>query len=186
MKLLDEAGLTQLVKDLKRDVGDRVKATYDDEEKELTFTALNGDYLTVPVNQFDIDLVYPVGSIYISTSSESPATLFGKGTWEIVGNGRVLWGVGATDTAGNNLEAQLPNIKGQINFTSGSQGHTEFTASGAFQRQGNGSYTWPQPSGTSTSGRIVDFNAARTNQIYTDNGIVRPNAFTVKFWRRTA
>lgn len=186
MKLLDEAGLTQLVKDLKRDVGDRVKATYDDEEKELTFTALNGDYLTVPVNQFDIDLVYPVGSIYISTSSDSPATLFGKGTWEIVGNGRVLWGVGATDAAGNNLEAQLPNIKGRIDFSTGSQGHTEFTASNAFARQGSGSYSYPQPIGSSSAGRIADFNASRYNQIYTDNGIVRPNAFTVKFWRRTA
>lgn len=39
------------------------------------------------------DKVYPVGSIYMSVNSESPATLFG-GTWERIGIGRTLVSAG--------------------------------------------------------------------------------------------
>jgi hypothetical protein len=42
--------------------------------------------------------IYPVGAIYESTSSTSPATLFG-GTWESYGAGRVLVGAGTSDAA---------------------------------------------------------------------------------------
>lgn len=40
-----------------------------------------------------LDLVYPIGAIYMSTSNVSPAILFG-GTWEEVAPGRVLMGSG--------------------------------------------------------------------------------------------
>lgn len=45
-----------------------------------------------------IDMVYPVGSIYMSTQSTSPATLFG-GTWQALEN-RFLVGAGDDYTAG--------------------------------------------------------------------------------------
>lgn len=45
-----------------------------------------------------IEMVYPVGSIYMSTQSTSPATLFG-GTWQALEN-RFLVGAGDTYTAG--------------------------------------------------------------------------------------
>lgn len=41
--------------------------------------------------------VYPVGSVYLSVVSTSPATLFGFGTWARIGQGRCLVGVDEGD-----------------------------------------------------------------------------------------
>lgn len=43
-----------------------------------------------------ISFIYPVGSIYISTSATNPATLFGVGTWVRIGEGRGLVDCGST------------------------------------------------------------------------------------------
>lgn len=43
------------------------------------------------------DRIYPVGSIYISTNSTSPASLYG-GSWERYGAGRALISASDTDT----------------------------------------------------------------------------------------
>jgi hypothetical protein len=48
-----------------------------------------------------IQLLYPVGSVYVSTVSTNPNTLFGFGTWVAFGSGRVLIGQdGSTWVAG--------------------------------------------------------------------------------------
>ena len=44
-----------------------------------------------------LQVVYPVGSIYISTNATNPATLFGFGTWSAFAEGRTLIGVGTSD-----------------------------------------------------------------------------------------
>ena len=44
-----------------------------------------------------LDRMYPVDSIYISTNSTSPASLYG-GTWERYGKGRTLVSVDESDT----------------------------------------------------------------------------------------
>jgi microcystin-dependent protein len=45
-----------------------------------------------------INIIYPVGSIYTSTISTNPNTLFGIGTWIAYGEGRVLVGKASTGT----------------------------------------------------------------------------------------
>ena len=63
-----------------------------------------------------LESVYPVGSIYISTVSTSPATLFGFGTWEQLPNDVYLKSMGSSglplDVSGSNThtitEAELP------------------------------------------------------------------------------
>lgn len=131
--------------------------------------------------------IYPVGSIYISATNGNPQTLFG-GTWSLIGDGRVLWGVSSSTTPGSTLAAQLPNISGTLDFSSGSQGHSEVNPGGAFYKAENWSGTYPQPvGGSSTTGpRKIGFKASNSNSTYVDNGVVRPAAYTVHFWRRTA
>ena len=65
-----------------------------------TNTPVNADNLNKMVGKSDLlDLIYPVGSIYMSVNNTSPATLFG-GTWEAIG-GRFLLGADTTYSAGS-------------------------------------------------------------------------------------
>lgn len=50
-----------------------------------------------------VDLIYPVGSIYLSVNSVNPSTLFG-GTWEAWGSGKVPVGVDTSDTDFDTVE----------------------------------------------------------------------------------
>jgi len=45
-----------------------------------------------------VGVIYPVGSIYTSTVSTNPATVFGIGTWTAFGAGRVPVGIATTGT----------------------------------------------------------------------------------------
>jgi len=75
-------------------------------------------------------VAYPVGSIYISTVSTNPNTLFGFGTWAAFGAGRVLVGVDKKQTEFNTelkeggantvilTEAQMPTHNHSTNSTS--------------------------------------------------------------------
>lgn len=118
--------------------------TYDLVKKELTqaeYNALteeeknNGTvYLISDVSSSRIDIetliniIYPVGSIYISVTDSTVAqveTRFG-GTWEAFGSGRTLIGVDTTDTDFNTVEktggANTINI--QHSHTVNSHSHT--------------------------------------------------------------
>lgn len=50
-----------------------------------------------------LDIIYPVGSIYMSVKSTNPGTLFG-GTWTAWGTGRVPIGINTSDTSFNTSE----------------------------------------------------------------------------------
>jgi len=63
--------------------------------------AKNAGQVVVPL------AAYPVGSIFMHTTSTNPATLLGGGTWARFGSGRVLVGVDDGDPALNS-----PNITG--------------------------------------------------------------------------
>ena len=63
---------------------------------------LGSGNITVSASKTDadiVDLIYPVGSLYMSTNAASPATLFG-GTWKQLED-RFLLGAGSTYTAGD-------------------------------------------------------------------------------------
>lgn len=130
-----------------------------------------------------LQAIYPVGSIYITTSSTNPLeALFG--TWELVSEGRVLQGADSNHAAGTTIAAGLPNITGQ--FTGG----TDY-ASG-----------WISPNGVfnriSTTGGVdpgegrihgnvnIGIDASRSSSVYGASNTVQPPAYVVNIWRRTA
>ena len=59
-----------------------------------TITGRRVDY----IQDKTLERAYPVGSIYISTVSTNPNTLFGFGTWVAYGEGRVIVGKAASGT----------------------------------------------------------------------------------------
>lgn len=125
---------------------------------------------------------YPVGAIYISTSSTSPASLFG-GTWESIASERVLMGVSSSHGAGSTVSAGLPNIKGAVLDTWHGGGPS---GSGALSVAVNGrSAVRNGDDGTFTWGNFY-FNAASYNSIYGNASTVQPAAYYVYMWRHTA
>jgi hypothetical protein len=70
-----------------------------------------------------IEALYPVGTIYTSTSATNPASTFGFGTWEAFGEGRVLVGQNTSDASFNTLE----ETGGTKNATLVSHSHTGTT-----------------------------------------------------------
>ena len=126
---------------------------------------------------------YPVGAIYISTSSTSPASLFG-GTWESIASERVLMGVSSSHGAGSTVSAGLPNITGVLKdlFVSG-----HFNQStGAFKRSSASAFSQETDRSDWLGWADAQFYASDSNSIYGNSSTVQPAAYYVYMWRRTA
>lgn len=126
---------------------------------------------------------YPVGSIYISTRSTSPASLFG-GTWESIASERVLMGVSSSHGAGSTVSAGLPNITGVLKdlFVSG-----HFNQStGAFKRSSVSGFSEKTDRSDWLGWADAQFYASDSNSIYGNSSTVQPAAYYVYMWRRTA
>ena len=123
---------------------------------------------------------YPVGSIFQTVSTTSPAELFG-GTWQEIAFNRVLMGAGTGYTAGSTVEAGLPNITGSF-VADVKKG--EHKVSGAFTAG----------SAIATTGEYNSFSdvykfsldASKSNPIYGRSYTVQPAAYYVHIWKRVA
>lgn len=121
--------------------------------------------------QINVDLIYPIGSIYMTTSTVSPAVLFG-GTWERI-KGRCIVGVDENDTDFN-----------IVSKTGGSKylqkhSHTYTRPSYAGQN------LWGLPSYQYTADTFQD-KTGQTSEVGTGNsGNLQPY-YTAYIWRRTA
>ena len=128
---------------------------------------------------------YPVGSIYQSTNSTSPAALFG-GTWEQIASERVLMGASSSHKAGTTVKAGLPNITGTANggvlsmSTPSSDGAFGGTGYNTSTRHGGGDIgDWFK-----TYNRT--FDASKSNAIYGASNTVQPAAYYVYIWHRVS
>lgn len=118
------------------------------------------------------DLIYPVGSIYLSVNNVNPRTLFG-GEWEAFGTGRTLVGVDTSQTEFNSVEKtggskDLQNhthtINTMLGFAEGSA-NVKYTVGWGYTRENTGITT--DGAGTGNSGNLQPY-------------------ITVYMWKRTA
>jgi len=132
---------------------------------------------------------YPVGSIFQTVSTTSPAALFG-GTWQEIAFNRVLMGAGTGYTAGSTVEAGLPNITGSLIETEADS--SPFRGSKASLKSSGAlkfvefNTSWGGYGGNSGSTYDVYFDASRSNSIYGRSYTVQPAAYYVHIWKRVA
>ena len=123
---------------------------------------------------------YPVGSIFQTVSTTSPAALFG-GSWQEIAQNRVLMGAGSGHAAGTTVEAGLPNITGSFVADVKNGKHK---VSGAFTAGDvigvTGEY--------SSYSQVYKFSldASKSNAIYGRSYTVQPAAYYVHIWKRVA
>lgn len=123
---------------------------------------------------------YPVGSIFQTVSSTSPAALFG-GTWEQIASERVLMGASSSHKAGTTVKAGLPNITGS--FVANVK-KSENTVSGAFITGSSIAITGEFNNASNVYKFSLD--ASKSNAIYGRSATVQPAAYYVHYWQRKA
>lgn len=132
---------------------------------------------------------YPVGSIFQTVSTTSPAALFG-GSWQEIAQNRVLMGAGTGYTAGITVEAGLPNITGSLREANADS--SPFRGSKASLKSSGAlkfveiNTSWGGYRGDSGSTYDVYFDASRSNPIYGRSYTVQPAAYYVHIWKRVA
>jgi hypothetical protein len=141
--------------------------------------------------------VYPVGSIFISTSSTSPATSLGFGSWSRFGEGRMLVSQSSSDsdfdtaeeTGGAKThtlsEANLASHSHNIVNNSGttSNGVGSLSASHVTQRNAGGMGT----SDYALQGTSSTPNAGATSSTGSGSAVTHMNPYIVTYmWKRTS
>ena len=136
-----------------------------------------------------LDLIYPVGSIYMSANATSPASFIG-GSWERI-QGRFLLAASSSYTAGSTggeathtlTEAELPEISGSIgSSSSGSLWSTLGSTKGVFSSTNN------VPSPTNTEKGTSNTRTTQVNMSFGSGQAHNnmPPYLAVYVWKRTA
>lgn len=119
--------------------------------------------------------VYPVGSIYMSTVSTNPATLFGFGTWEAMPAGRVLlaqgtasWGTYNAGSTGGEATHQL--TVGEMPSHSHSawtdaQGNHNHLVNSKFDRTANNNISSKDSGGRDSGSAYTSYNGNHSHNI---------------------
>lgn len=133
----------------------------------------------VPKEQL-LDLVYPVGAIYMSNKSTNPSSLFG-GTWVEWGKGRVPVGVNTSDSNFSSVEktggtSTVTLTTKQIPSHTHHIGGEAINYDGKFAVEGSSFYTMQPTTSVSRTDATGDGQAHNNLQPY----------ITCYMWKRTA
>lgn len=144
--------------------------------------------------QAALEAVYPVGSIYISSTATNPATTFGFGTWTEFGAGKVLVGQDTGDASFNTLEetggSKNSIVVSHTHSVTDPQHSHDITVSAIGTGGGTGEFVGANnlPGTTLKSGRVI---SSTTGITVNSTGSSGTNAnlqpyVVVKMWKRTA
>lgn len=163
---------------------------YVDESGVTTLTNEIKNY----IQTYFLDLHYPIGSIYLSVNSTSPATLFG-GTWEQIQD-KFLLAAGSTYIAGSTGgEAEHTHQYGlqyggyyqhsilESNTNAGVLSYSSDNSISMGATTTVGSFSVTVPNYTSTATNTPNHYRTVGNTQYTSN---MPPYLTVYMWRRAA
>ena len=155
-----------------------------------TLGTSNTQLATTAFVQANVSGAYPVGSIYINASvATNPATLFGFGTWESFGAGRVLVGLNSGDTSfdtlgetGGSKDAVVVSHTHSVT----DPGHAHGISNGQQDGYDPGTGQFSASTGTSqtSSSATTGISIASTGSSGT-NANLQPYV-TVYMWKRTA
>lgn len=159
------------------------KAQYDaivTKDANTLYNITDDTDVTIPL----LELLFPVGAVYIGTMSVCPLSVLGVGTWQLVASDRVLQGAG-TNSVGSTVEAGLPNITGSYSNANNisSLYNSGGTFNGAFYASAT-STTYRAGYTSEGSSNNVAFDASRSSSIYGNSTTVQPPAYIVNIWER--
>ena len=100
------------------------------------------------------DILYPVGSIYISTKNTNPSTYFG-GTWVEFGSGKTLVGINTGDTDFNTVEKTggHKELQNHTHSMEGAGRHRHDLDGNDSSLAKGSSYVRPRSAGAATAGQ---------------------------------
>lgn len=144
----------------------------------------NKQYVDSVLSVGMLNALYPVGSIYITTTNNCPlVTLIPGSQWEAVAQGRALWGTTDWNLSGTTIEAGLPNIAGTL--SGAGQISNGAAATGALQIEPTSvreaAIEWHD-----IAGQYLSLDASRSSAIYGSSSTVQPPAYRVSVFRRVA
>lgn len=129
-----------------------------------------------------VDLFFPVGTI-ISRDDDVEPEIVKYGKWEKIAEGRVLQGAGGGYSVGENVDAGLPNITGQMPYPLSVDFNKDYPKNNnALYRSGTDDNT--REYGSSADGDTLYFDASKSNPIYGASDTVQPAAHIVVHWKR--
>lgn len=130
-----------------------------------------------------LELLFPVGSIYIGTMATCPLATLGIGTWQLVAEDRVLQGAGTRGSVGNTLNESLPNIKGTAQTAPGRSSYIVNGALNIYATQ-NATNVYANGALQTNTQYGISFDASRSSSTYQDNAPVQQDAYLVNIWER--
>lgn len=151
-----------------------------------------------------LEVIYPVGSVYINTTDINPMAILGFGTWERICSNATIWGASADGEVGTVKAAGLPKVGAKITYRSPNRTKddssvssigcliadtgttvTDNSAEGSwsrFDKNGIGAVAITESSGGRNFNAVVNGDPA----YYGKSDTVQPPALVVNIWKRTA